>query len=260
MRGITNWRAALLLFAVIPAFAAGSIDATPGREVRASSSDTIIPQFVHGGGWSTTLTFVNTGDATVQFDVNFYKNDGSAWNVPIVGLTTPVGVKVTLPPKQTIDVQTRDGSVATEQGWAEVDYSIGAIGNVTGLGVFRQRVTGRPDFEAVVPLSYYLNSRAFLLFDETQGYSTGIAWVASRPYTSSTLTINIRDENGNRILLDQVTLKPLEKQVFSLGSRYPQTAGKRGSIEITCNPGYFSALGLRFNPSGAFTSIHTLDK
>lgn len=244
----------------VSAFAAGTIDPTLPREIRVSSGDTVFPQFVHGGGWSTTLTFINTGDVTVQFDVNFYKNDGTAWNVPIVGLTTPAGVKVTLPPKQTIDVQTRDGGAVTEQGWAEVDYSSAAIGNVSGLGVFRQRLPGRPDFEAVVPLSYYLNTRAFMLFDETAGYSTGIAWVATRYYTSSTLTINIRDEDGNRILLDQVTLKPLEKQVFTLAGRYPQAAGKRGSIEITCNPGYFSALGLRFNPTGAFTSIHTLDK
>lgn len=260
MRGLIRVRTALSLFTAVQAFAAGSIEPAISKEVRASSSDSVFPQFVHGGGWSTTLTFINTGDVTVQFDVNFYKNDGTAWNVPIVSLTTPAGVKVTLPPKQTIDVQTREGSAVTEQGWAEVEYSSGSIGNVTGLGVFRQRVTGKPDFEAVVPLAYYLNTRAFLLFDETAGNSTGIAWLASRPYTSSTLTVNIRDEDGNRILLDQITLKPLEKQVFTLAGRYPQTAGKKGSIEITCNPGYFSALGLRFNPTGAFTSIHTLDK
>lgn len=250
-------RLSLILFAAVLSAA----DIRPvEREVRASGSDTVIPQFVYGGGWSSTIRFVNTGDSTVEFTVNFYTNSGSPWRVPIVGLTTPTGVRVTLQAKNSVDVRTRDEPGEVQQGWVEVDYTSAAISSVTGLAIFRQSVPGRVDFEAVVPLSYYLNTRAFMFFDETGGFSTGIAWLATRDYTGSTLTINIRDEDGNRILLDQVALKPYEKQVFSLGARYPQTAGRRGTIEITCNPGYFAALGLRFNPGGAFTSFHSLDK
>jgi hypothetical protein len=44
----------------------------------------------------------------------------------------------------------------------------------------------------------------------------------------------------------------------SVSTLWPETAGKQGSIEFSTTGFGTSVLGLRFNPSGAFTSFHAL--
>jgi hypothetical protein len=39
---------------------------------------------------------------------------------------------------------------------------------------------------------------------------------------------------------------------------WPETAGKKGSIEFRVNGWGAGVLGLRFHPSGAFTSFHVI--
>ena len=244
-----------LLFAM-----AGLLSAADNRDVRASGSDTIVPQFVYGGGWKSTLHFVNTGDVLHRFTVRFWTGSGDAWPVVLDGVGTFSTVEVTLPAKQTIEVRTIDGGDVVQQGWAEIAYPVGASSDVTGLATFRQRVAGRPDFEAVVPFASSFNTRSFLLFDEQAGFTTGIALVANRSFSNTTVTVNIRNSTGERLVLDQITMEPRQKLVFSLAERFPAATGQRGSIEITASPGNFAMLGLRFNPGGAFSSSHSLDK
>lgn len=230
------------------------------RSVRVSGADNTIPQFVYGGGWTSSLHFVNTSDATVRFTARFWSDSGQPWTVPLEGVGSFSAVEVTIPAKQTMEVRTVEGGAVVQQGWVELAYS-GATGSDIGaFATFRQRVPGRPDFEAVVPLGYDFGTRSFLLFDEQAGFSTGIALVATRTFGATTVTFNIRNSTGERLVLDQITLQPRQKIVFSLTERFPAAAGQRGSIELTSSPGTFAALGLRFNPTGAFTSFHSLDK
>jgi hypothetical protein len=50
---------------------------------------------------------------------------------------------------------------------------------------------------------------------------------------------------------------------FSVADRYPNTAGFLGTLEVNSNAAAsngIAALGLRFNPSGSFTSVLPISK
>ncbi len=72
------------------------------------------------------------------------------------------------------------------------------------------------------------------------------------------ILIRIWSFEGSLIRLDAFTLAPGAKLVFSMPDRYPETLGKGGTITVGTLARFLSGLGLRFNPTGAFTSFHTL--
>lgn len=226
------------------------------KAINVFSGDEVIPQFVAGGGWRTSVTLVNMSDTAASFPVEFFTDAGQPLRVPIETLGNVTGVQITLPSKQTMTFSTGDLPDLV-QGWAFADLPTGQ--RIGGFATFRQRAPGRPDFEAVVPISSQFEDHSFLLFDNTAGFSTGISLVNPSRSTITTVTVNVRDENGNRLLLDQFSLPVRTKQVFSMPDRWRESAGKRGSIEISATPGDFVVLGLRFNPGGAFTSFHSLE-
>ena len=221
-----------------------------------STSDEIVPQVVSGGGWQTTFTFVSAEDAAVSFPITFRTADGQPWRVPMQGQTATDRAVVMLPPRGTVTLATSDAGPLT-QGWAQLDLP--CCPDVGGYAVFKQSVPGRPDFEAVVPFGRTFNARSLMMFDNTAGYATGIAIVSTSSFIDATVTVAIRDEAGNRIALDQFRLNRLNKQVFVLAERWPEAAGRKGSIEFSSSPGQISVLGLRFNSGGAFTSVHSLE-
>jgi hypothetical protein len=49
-----------------------------------------------------------------------------------------------------------------------------------------------------------------------------------------------------------------EHTSFSLADKFPSLAGGVGTLEISSEG--VTALGLRFNPSGSFTSIQSMDR
>ena len=232
-------------------FAAG-----PPRNVAVSSLDDVVPQFVTGGGWSSVLTLINMEDTPVSVPIKFYDGDGQPWKVPLVGRLAVSSLTVTVQPKATVSLET-PSTGPLEQGWVYLDLP--CCPDLSGMAVFKQVVPGRPDFEAVVPLVSSYDDRTWLLFDNTNSFASGVAIVNPRDWSSATVTIHIRDENGQRILLDQITVGPLKKQVFDLATRFQESKNRKGSIEFTASPGYISILGLRFNPGGAFTSVHSLE-
>jgi hypothetical protein len=228
----------------------------PPRQVGVSSLDDVVPQFVSGGGWSSTLTLINMEDAPIDVPIKFYDGDGQPWKAPLVGRDPVSSLMLTVQPKSTATLETSPAGLL-QQGWVYLDLP--CCPDLSGMAIFKQVVAGRPDFEAVVPLVSSYDDRTWLLFDNTKSFATGVAIVNPRDWSSATVTIHIRDENGQRILLDQFTVGPLKRQVFDLSTRFPQALNRKGSIEFTCSPGNLSVLGLRFNPGGAFTSVHSLE-
>jgi len=127
---------------------------------------------------------------------------------------------------------------------------------VGGLAIFRQRVSGRPDFEAASPLVGNIGSRFLLPFDNTQAFITGIALVNPSDRQVN-VQVSIRDENGVVLATPFVLLPAFGQTAFALPDRFSAAANRRGVIEVSCATGV-SGLGLRFNPSGAFTSLPIL--
>jgi hypothetical protein len=216
--------------------------------------DRVIPQFVDGGGWKTSMFFVNLENHSVSFQVLFFDDRGGDMLVPIVGQGLVRGLNVSLETAGSIELETVGNARDLTQGWALLSQSTND--SVGGMAIFRQSVSGRPDQEAVVPIVSQFNSHFVLLFDNTD-FTTAIA-LANPTTNSVTIPVNIRNQSG--LIIDQrtVTLGSYSHTAFTLPDTWRSTAGRRGAIEFQTSGFGVAALGLRFSGS-AFTSFHVLE-
>ncbi len=225
------------------------------RRIEVNRNDTVIPQVVGGGYWSTTITLVNLDPMAATVTLRFYGGDGQPKAFELVGKGTLAVVTGTIPVGGSITITTASGPAIPEaQGWAELvtDNDIG------GMAVFCQAVPGRPDFEAVVPITSKYDTRVLFPFDNTGGLTTSYAIVNPISIASATVRVAIRDENGASLGAYSLSLDPREHVAFTSKERWPVTENRRGVIELSTTGVGLSALGLRFNDGGAFTSFHGL--
>jgi hypothetical protein len=219
----------------------------PGRQ--------LISQIADGSAWKTTITLVNLDTDPAPYTLRFYADDGTPLRLPFDG--TPGRVETlsgTIPVGGSRTISTLGTDTLLQQGWAELT----STKLISGLGVFRQRVEGRPDQEAAV--SATVPSNHFVLpFDNTQSFVSSMALVNTNSTQSRAIAAAPRNEDGSALLGDSVNLPPLGHNAFVMAERFPSMAGVRGSVDFTSPSADFSALGLRFNPGGAFTSLPTLN-
>lgn len=214
----------------------------------------VFPHVAIGGVWSSEMTLVNLDpDDDAAFTLRFYKPDGSAWLVTIPGLGTDSQFDIVLPP---------DGSAVYKPDWPGVDIETGSAvidqpedAQVAGHIIFSDLTEGRPPFESVVPLSpdseFYLS----MPFDNT---TNNVSCIAIANPTASLLAYSLEFSNNDDELIDIFTggaLDPHAQTSFCLPSQFPETAGERGLIRITGSSNFLSALGFRFNTSGAFATM-----
>ena len=209
----------------------------------------VLPQFVFGAGtWYSALYFTNSNSNSVSFTVNFTADGGTPLTVPSLGGSS---VAVTIAPNGTAVLEAPN-SGAFNEGYASVALPAG----VTGYGIFRQSVTGRPDQEAVVPFASASSTTNTLAWDETGGAVDSLA-IANPSAVATNVTITVWDTNGNVIgTSPPVPLQPNSKTVGGLDALSGLSlAGKRGSAQFTVSTGSVAVLGLRFAGGTAFTSI-----
>jgi hypothetical protein len=218
------------------------------------SNALILPQFVSGGGWTTTLFLTNTGSTADNYTVKFYNLNGAARTVSLVGLAATDRVTGNLTAGQTVIYETA-ATATLEPGWASIEPSSSGS-RITGFAVFRLHIAGLPDAEAIVTLGNLSDRTFVLLYDQQNGYSTGFALV--NPTTSTgTYSVSVRDQNGGLIGTDSITLPPFGQLALFVNEKYSSTNGKKGSLTITANSAV-SILGLRFSPANSFTSFPPL--
>ena len=229
---------------------------TSQRDVAVFTGDTVIPQFVDGGGWKTTITTTNLDSKTVHFVVLFFNDDGSDLTVRVLGQGIVKGVDIVLGSAQSATFETAGDAQFLAQGWATIKKD-NASDSVGGFAVFRQRIPGRSDSEDVVPVVSQFDSHFVLLYDNTAGYVTGIA-MANPTSSSIIVPISIRNEAGQIIDRRTESLGAFQHKAFAISDRWLSSDGLRGSIEFVTSGFGVGVLGLRFNPAGAFTSFHVL--
>ncbi|MFN0101562.1 MAG: hypothetical protein ACKV2U_05660 [Bryobacteraceae bacterium] len=227
------------------------------REVTVFSGDDVLPQMANGDGWRTQIFLVNLATVRLPFIVDFWKGDGSPWQVAIGGVGTGDQITGSLAPGATAVFETT-GQGSLVQGWAELTYDF-KIGKIGGFGVFRQSVAGRPDFEAVVPLSSLFDKVIVLPYDNTAGFSTGVACVNGGPSSPATITATFRDETGTTYATETIQLPQSGHTAFAMAARFPTTQGRRGTVLFRSSTDFLSVMGLRFNPGGSFTSFTGLN-
>ncbi len=212
--------------------------------------------------WKTSFVFINTDATASSVQLLTYSPDGSPLAVPVAGGTIDSQHVFTVPARGTIQVELdENASSSIIRGWAGVILA----GNVRGQGIFKQRVPGRPDFEAVVPMlsrgqpaciiPFPTQPPAMLAmpFDNTAGYVTSVAF-ANAATAARTLDLEFVDESGANLYTSHEPMVAHGQMAFETAGRYPLVAGKRGWMRVLTSASDFSALGFRFNPSGAFTT------
>jgi hypothetical protein len=154
-------------------------------------------------------------------------------------------------------IETLDGA-SLQQGWAALIPGTVNTNRLSGFAVFRNRQAGRSDFEAVVPLTRSLGRRFVMLFDNMNGFETGLAVMNPCEFTAITVQVNVREQNGMPGTTYTLNLAPLAHTAVVVSQSFSAAAGKRGSLLLTSTQGKFVVLGLRFNPAGPFTSFPPL--
>jgi hypothetical protein len=215
--------------------------------------DRVIPQFVDGAGWKTSISVVNLENRTVNFQVLFFRDNGSDLVVPVVGQGPVRGMNITLNTAGSLTFETTGDSGALSQGWALISQATNDT--VGGFAIFRQRVAGRPDFEAVVPIVNQFDNHFVLMFDNT-AFTTATA-LSNPTLQSVVIPVNIRNELGQIIDRRTITLGPYGHTAFTLPDTWPSTSGRRGTVEFLTSGFGVGALGLRFG-AASFTSFHVL--
>lgn len=224
------------------------------REIRTSPFDRAIPQIALGGGWQTTINILNMDAGDVSFRLVFRTAEGQPWTVPLEGRGSASSFPLTIRRGQTLTLATGD-KAELDQGWARIE--VDCCFALAGFAIFRQRVSGRADFEAVVPFTRPANS-SYLIYDNTAGFTTGMSISNGYSGTPSPLLVRIRDVDGNQIASRTLNLPPDGRIVGGLPVLLAETAGRKGSLEIS-STGSFSVLGLRFADAGAFTSFNSFE-
>ncbi len=99
-----------------------------------------------------------------------------------------------------------------------------------------------------------------LPFDNTQGFATAVALVNPNTTQAATISVTLRDETGAQISTETLNVAPHAHEAFFLPDRFRSVRNRRGVGEFSSTRVPVSAMGLRFNDSGAFTSFPTLRK
>lgn len=226
-----------------------------GQGAQTVTGTRVLPQFVFGtgggAGFVTTLSFANQRDAPATIRVNFYNAEGSP--MPVNGNPSQA---LNLAGRSTATIRADDTGPLT-QGWALIDMPEG----VTGNAVFRQRVPGRADQEAVVMLSRTDSSSERFIYDQTPGTGTSLV-LLNTSNTVGIITLRARLENGTLAPTVSRTLQPRTRTSidFRTEPALAMVQGHRGLVEVDTGGATFAVLALRFDDGGAFTSIPNAEK
>jgi hypothetical protein len=241
----------LLLAAII--FSLSIAHGQVGVQTAAIQNLLILPHYAIGAEWQSVIKIINSSQTTQSVKVMFFGIHGMPQTVSLSGIGTVDNASRAIPANGTWELQpTTDagllihGCVLIQRDSTEVVASV----------LFRSRVSGRPDFESAVP-GILLGNKFGLSFDNTNGYSTGIA-LQNLDTLSNLLNVKIYDQNGvaisDRNFIGLLELSGNDRMVFSMTDKWAFTAGKKGII-IFDNFRPFVAMGLWFNPGGAFSTI-----
>jgi hypothetical protein len=224
----------------------------PNVDVGLSSA---LAHIADGGQWTTTFTLVNLDTVPAPYTLDFYADDGSPLTLGLAGIGSVTTTSGVLPVNGSTVIQTTGGPVLS-QGWAYLDttQSVGAE------AVFKSHVDGRADYEAAVAIDQGSTSIE-IAFDNSGGYFTGVAIANTDSIFPANVTVTVYDPQGVQIGTGSFALQPSGHVSLLLNLSYPITAGLTGTVEFTSDNGSIVGLGLRFNPTGPFTSTtsFTLD-
>lgn len=197
------------------------------------------PALIFGGGWSSTLYFVNGTDAEVSFDVNFKKNDGTSLDPNGSGATQKVTIS-----SRGLGVVALGADGSLTQGSASFDLPDG----VTGSSLMKLSTQNAPDQELMVPIAKTTDQKQVVaVFDDT--VINSLVAVSNPSGAAATITMTVRDDTGATVGSSDLKLAAGARAVFQLKDRVADAAGKRGTLSFSTSDGAVDATVLRFGGS-----------
>jgi hypothetical protein len=234
-----------------PRYTLASIEPIDTASVPAAGTTATISQIADGGGWETTMILVNTGSAPAPVSVRFTQPYGTPWALQVAGTGGVSEYSDVIPVGGSRIIDTAGSSPVLSQGWGQVITT----GSVAGTAIFRQQLSIVRDAEGAVPLSLSGMQQFVVPFDNTQGFVTAIALANQDPSQATAVSVTLRDLNGTFLGNGTVNLAPLGRSAFVVPTQFPVTGNVQGVAEFSSPNVDLSALGLRYNPIGSFTSI-----
>lgn len=222
----------------------------------------VLAHVAAGGPWRTRIVLFNSDpDVTAEGTLTFYRSTGETLRLTLTNGRKTVNASsfsISLPPRNTMFLETVDQTAATEVGYADLKSEAGKL---TGYGIFRAVVPGAPNLEAVVPLEWGVSDEVLLAYDNTGGFVTSVA-VANRwlllPFD---LRAEVYTEDGAFLASYHRPLAGGTHTAFETPREWPATAGRRGMVRLSRigSIGGFAALALLFNPTGSVTTAPVID-
>jgi hypothetical protein len=224
--------------------------------------DVVFPHLATGDGWETEITLVNMSSGAVDSEIFFYNPQGGEFTVTL--REQPNGESIT---NSAFEVSLDSGASTTvvlvdttpgqlRQGWAVVDYT-GDDNRLGGHATFRQKIAGRADYEALIPMSSYEDYAFLLPVNDSAGFITAIAMCNPSANVSANILVQLLDLDGNEIARRELTLGPQQHVATAISEWFPQVAGRYATLYVESNTDRLSAIGLRFNTAGgnSFSSV-----
>lgn len=233
-----------------PRYTLASIEPIDTSSLPDAGTTSTISQIADGGDWQTTIILVNTGSAPAPVSLRFTQPTGNPWALSVAGTGGISEYSDVIPAGGSRIIETAGTAPTLSQGWGQVITS----GSVAGTAIFRQRLSAVRDAEGAVPLSLSGIRQFVLPFNNTQGFVTAMALANQDPVQSTAVTVTLRDQNGTVLGNGTVNLAPSGRSAFVVPAQFPETVNVQGVAEFSSNAD-LSALGLRYNPIGSFTSM-----
>jgi hypothetical protein len=134
------------------------------------------PQIADGGGYQTTLVFMNTSDSVEAGVIRFRDKDGAPLNVRMSGETTSAPeVFYQIPAKGAVRLETDGSPSEVNVGWAQLVPTQGST--PVGAGLYGFTVNGSLETESGISSSLPTN-HARIYVDQSSRHYTGLAIVA----------------------------------------------------------------------------------
>jgi hypothetical protein len=223
----------------------------------------VLSHIASGGGWVTTLYFVNQDSKSQPLHVAFWGDDGQPLSLPVTVVSggqsqtlTATSVDQTLAPNAMVLIQSAATTASASSGWAE------CLGSpmIAGFGVFGYTPASGPASEAAVSLETAFNQSFLVPYESSRQFSTGIGLANLRLDAAAAITATVYDENGAQIAQQSMSLPAAGHTSFLLTDKFPAAAGHFGFVSFSgTGAGLLTGLGIRVNPEGTFTSAPRLD-
>jgi hypothetical protein len=171
------------------------ITTTPVADLTQSlgNSSIFFPQFVDGGGYTTSLILLNTSGTTETGSFQIMDANGNALTVSQVGGTTGSSFNYSIPAHGVFRFQTDGAPTDIKAGWVRLTPT-GSSHTPVGSGVFGYNPADVMVSESGIP-SATATTHARVYVDLSGGHNTGLA-IANVSGSGSSITINAFQNDG----------------------------------------------------------------